>query len=47
MNTLLDVIEFNSRERASRHLASSERPWWIAGIGAATLFVLCWVVAAL
>jgi hypothetical protein len=46
MNTLLDVIEFN-RERASRHIATPDRGWWIAGMAAATVFVLFWVLAAL
>ena len=46
MNTLLDVIESNNRQRASRHLARSDRPWWIVGIAAAIVFVLFWVFAA-
>ena len=46
MNTFLDVIESDNRARASRHLASSDRPWWIAGIAAAIVFVLFWVFAA-
>ena len=30
MNTLFDLFEFN-RERASRHIANSDRGWWVAG----------------
>lgn len=46
MNTLFDLLEFN-RERTSRHIATSDRGWWVAGAAAATVFVLFAVCAAL
>jgi hypothetical protein len=47
MNTLFDLLEFNqfNRERASRHIGKSDRDWWIAGIGVATVFVLSAICA--
>jgi len=44
MNTLLDLLKFN-RERASRHIIKSNRGWWIAGLAAATVFVVSLVGA--
>ena len=44
MNTLLDLLKFN-REHASRHIIKSNRRWWIAGLAAATVFVVSLVGA--
>jgi hypothetical protein len=46
MNTLFDLLEFN-RERASRHIGTSDRGWWIAGIAVATVLVLFAACAAI